>query len=99
MDSREFIERFKDSLICEPSGRSYSQLKEDAIMKMRIVNENDNNNDNNEDIIEELDRFFSKYDNEVTDDEIETSFYPEHELSNFKTNKKSRSYSNFEEII
>lgn len=44
MNSQEFIEKHKDTLICEPSGRTYSQLKRDHIVKMRIVGDEDYNN-------------------------------------------------------
>ena len=32
-----FIERYADSIICEPSGLTYNQLKETKIQKMMIV--------------------------------------------------------------
>jgi hypothetical protein len=38
MDSREFIKKYKDDIICEPSGRTYAQLKKDRVTKMMIVN-------------------------------------------------------------
>ena len=39
MDSKEFIDKYKEHIICEPSGRTYSQLKKDSITKMMIVNQ------------------------------------------------------------
>ena len=33
----KFIEEYADSIICEPSGLTYSQLKETKIQKMIIV--------------------------------------------------------------
>ncbi len=48
MDSKEFIKKYMDDIICQPSGRTYSQLKKDRITKMMIVNKS-----NNIDLIEE----------------------------------------------
>ncbi len=33
----KFIEQYADSIICEPSGLTYSQLKETKIQKMILV--------------------------------------------------------------
>ena len=35
-----FIEQYADSIICEPSGLTYNQLKETKIQKMMIVKQN-----------------------------------------------------------
>jgi hypothetical protein len=32
-----FIEKYADTIVCEPSGRTYTELKESKIQKMRIV--------------------------------------------------------------
>jgi len=39
-DMNNFIERYADSIICEPSGLTYNQLKETKIQKMMIINQN-----------------------------------------------------------
>ena len=35
---REFVNKYKDDIICEPSGRTYSELIEARFTKMMIVN-------------------------------------------------------------
>jgi len=39
-DMNNFIEQYADSIICEPSGLTYNQLKETKIQKMIIVKQN-----------------------------------------------------------
>jgi hypothetical protein len=34
----DFIEQYADSIICEPSGLTYNQLKETKIQKLMIIN-------------------------------------------------------------
>ena len=36
---KEFIERYKDSIICEPSGLTYTNLKYQMTKKFIIINE------------------------------------------------------------
>jgi|GEM_PF-4742650 len=37
MNSREFVEKYKDSIICEPSGRTLSELERENVVKMRLL--------------------------------------------------------------
>ena len=37
MIMREFIEKYKEDIICEPSGISYSKLQNDKIKKVCII--------------------------------------------------------------
>jgi len=40
MDRRRmFCEKYQDSIICEPSGRTYRQLKEDRVRKIVVIRE------------------------------------------------------------
>jgi len=34
----DFVEQYADSIICQPSGLTYSQLKETKVQKMMIIN-------------------------------------------------------------
>ena len=95
MDSREFIQKYKDSLICEPSGRTYTELKKDGIMKMMLVHDSDRYDN----VVDDLDRIFGKNDQEDSDEEFQTTFYnPEWEESEFNGKKKSHVKHNFREI-
>ena len=35
--AREFIRKHKESIICEPSGRSYAELEQDRVRKILLV--------------------------------------------------------------
>jgi hypothetical protein len=37
MDKKSFLERYKDSIIAEPSGRTYSEIEQDRIGKFMLV--------------------------------------------------------------
>ena len=38
MDKKTFLEMYKDDIIAEPSGRTYSELQSDKINKFMLVN-------------------------------------------------------------